>query len=185
MDMLLAKAIGFAIEKHSGQYRNDKKTLYVCHCFDVVLMLKEWGLDSGEMLSAAMLHDTLEDTDTTYSELRDAFGDDVANMVVTLSFKSSEGQSKRERIKSKQEWLDYLATESLAIRLIKAADRVCDTLDFIRDGKSEYAKKYFHFADKIFESIARDLSTYPTGKAITTICSLDKCFGRSSLSMDT
>jgi GTP diphosphokinase / guanosine-3',5'-bis(diphosphate) 3'-diphosphatase len=82
----VAKALRFALEAHTGQTRKDRRTEYIVHPVAVMRVLSsELGVTDPEILSAALLHDTLEDTPTTASELRARFGPRVARWVEELT----------------------------------------------------------------------------------------------------
>jgi GTP pyrophosphokinase len=76
---LLIKAINFATEKHNGQFREDGKP-YISHPLAVAE-----SVTSPKARIIAVLHDVFEDTDTTYEELLNTFGDEIALSVFLLS----------------------------------------------------------------------------------------------------
>src|SRR5947199_323790 len=76
----LLEAIAFAARAHQGQMRKDGKTPYASHVFRVCLILRQvFGIDDPTALTAAVLHDTVEDTTTDYDELKEEFGEEVAS----------------------------------------------------------------------------------------------------------
>ena len=81
--LLILRAIDFAARKHRDQRRKDQEASpYINHPISVSLMLAEiGGIADAEVLAAAILHDTLEDTDTTPEELVQAFGMRVRKLV--------------------------------------------------------------------------------------------------------
>jgi hypothetical protein len=85
-DPLVLKAAEFAAQKHKGQTRKGRDgSPYIDHSKSVARVLAEvGGVDDPEILAAAWLHDTLEDTDTTSEELISAFGKRVCRLSVTL-----------------------------------------------------------------------------------------------------
>jgi len=77
---IITKAFLFAYEKH-GDTLDDNGELYISsHLFQVAKILRQ-VTDDEELLAAALLHDTIEDTDTTHEELRENFGDRIADLV--------------------------------------------------------------------------------------------------------
>jgi (p)ppGpp synthase/HD superfamily hydrolase len=79
---LVVKAASFAAWKHSDQRRKDvKKTPYINHPLEVANILQGCGVDDDEILAAAILHDTVEDTDTTFGEIELLFGSNVMRYV--------------------------------------------------------------------------------------------------------
>lgn len=82
----LLRAASFAARKHHGQTRADNRTPYFAHVARVTLVLAHaFGVDDEEVLTAALLHDTLEDTATDYDEIAALFGARVADYVVLLT----------------------------------------------------------------------------------------------------
>ena len=82
-NQLILKAARFAAHKHRNQRRKDEeKTPYINHPISVAKIISEIGkIEAPEVLAAALLHDTLEDTKTTPEELIDNFGERVCNLV--------------------------------------------------------------------------------------------------------
>ncbi|MDW8066417.1 MAG: bifunctional (p)ppGpp synthetase/guanosine-3',5'-bis(diphosphate) 3'-pyrophosphohydrolase [Aquificaceae bacterium] len=78
-DELVRKALEFIEEKHSGQYRKSGEP-YVVHPIEVAIILAELQLDKATVV-AGLLHDVLEDTDTTYDEIKKSFGKEIADIV--------------------------------------------------------------------------------------------------------
>lgn len=84
MTKLVAKALLFAKEKHAGQVDDDLFDYFVAHVLPVYELVTSIG-GNRHMQAAALLHDTLEDTNTTYEELVENFGSTVANLVKELT----------------------------------------------------------------------------------------------------
>jgi guanosine-3',5'-bis(diphosphate) 3'-pyrophosphohydrolase len=84
-DTLLAAA-SFAARAHRHGLRKDKETPYVAHPMRVCLIVRQvFGVDDPAVLTAALLHDTIEDTTTDFDELAGEFGPEVASWVAALS----------------------------------------------------------------------------------------------------
>ena len=78
----LLEAVAFAARAHQGKLRKDGATPYVSHVFRVCLVLRHvFGLEDRQALMAAALHDTVEDTDTDFDDLKATFGDEMAAWV--------------------------------------------------------------------------------------------------------
>jgi len=77
------RALEYAYTKHLGQVDDDGLP-YIFHCMDVHTILKTVTNDQ-EILAAAYLHDTLEDTNATYDELKERFGQRVADLVLEVT----------------------------------------------------------------------------------------------------
>lgn len=92
---IIEKAFQFALHKHEGQYRKGTKIPYITHPFAVAMLLKHHGY-SDEIVAAGLLHDTLEDTNTTEEELLGEFGPFVLDLVQAAS-EPDKSQSWEER----------------------------------------------------------------------------------------
>jgi len=91
---LLTKASNLAQEAHEGQFRAEGLP-YFTHCLEVSRILyEEWKIDDQNILCAAILHDVIEDTDTTLDEIRVSFGEDTAKLVDGVSKFRSENEDK-------------------------------------------------------------------------------------------
>lgn len=82
---IVEQARAFAERKHAGRVRKYTETPYTEHLGSVVSLLEEHGIHMQNVLAAAWLHDTVEDTGTTVLELADAFGEEVAELVYWLT----------------------------------------------------------------------------------------------------
>ncbi|MFS0576797.1 HD domain-containing protein [Sporosarcina sp. 179-K 3D1 HS] len=81
---IIEKAFQFAMEKHDSQYRKGTDIPYITHPFAVAMILKHHRY-CDEVVAAGLLHDTLEDTDTTEQELLLHFGSNVLKLVQAAS----------------------------------------------------------------------------------------------------
>jgi len=143
--------IEFATLKHKGQYRKDGKTPYICHPLDVLKRLIYWGIDTNEhvdLACAAVGHDLAEDTDALYEEIKELFGERVANLIDALTFSNSDSPTIR-RVKKKA-WMDSFATAPIDVFVLKTADRIVNLKDFLAEDH-EYAKKYFEKARSLWD----------------------------------
>jgi guanosine-3',5'-bis(diphosphate) 3'-pyrophosphohydrolase len=116
-----AKAIAFAIEQHRGQKRVEPggEVDYVVHPIRVAEHVRRVaGIDDVEMLCAAVLHDTIEDSGTRRDELAEAFGDRVAQIVAELTNDSRLPKAERH-----EDMIRRAATISQDAKIIKLADR--------------------------------------------------------------
>src|SRR5947199_8574177 len=94
----LLNAVAFAARAHRPQLRKDGQTPYVSHVFRVCLIVRHvFGIDDPRVLTAAVLHDTIEDTTTDYDDLCERFGGDVAAWVAALSKDTRQKEDERER----------------------------------------------------------------------------------------
>jgi len=95
---MMLRAASFAARKHMGQKRADGVTPYFSHVARVAFILTHvFGVRDEQLLAAAFLHDTLEDTATDYDEIEAEFGEEVADAVVLLTKNNMLPKRKRER----------------------------------------------------------------------------------------
>ncbi len=121
----LLDAVAFAARAHQGQTRKDGRTPYASHPFRVCLVVRHvFGIDDAEALTAAVLHDTLEDTPTDYDDLARHFGPRVASWVATLSKDTRLPEDERE-----QEYREGLAKADWQVKVCKLGDIFDNLLD--------------------------------------------------------
>ncbi|UCD43833.1 MAG: HD domain-containing protein [Candidatus Bathyarchaeota archaeon] len=85
MGRLEDKALEFASEKHKGQLDDQGRPYFFAHIVQVHSILRD-VTDDEEILCAGILHDTIEDTDTTYEEILHEFNREIADLVKELTF---------------------------------------------------------------------------------------------------
>ncbi|MGB5834235.1 MAG: HD domain-containing protein [Thiohalocapsa sp.] len=122
----LARALRFAAAKHRRQRRKDADASpYINHPIDLLSILSEEGdVDCPDVLCAALLHDTIEDTDTSVEELRRTFGPRVSEIVVAVS--DDKTLPKQER---KRRQIQHAASARQEARLVKLADKIANLRD--------------------------------------------------------
>lgn len=119
MSTLVDKAIVKAVLLHQGQTRKGDGTPFIAHPLAVALLLAPYTQDD-EVLAAALLHDTLEDTPYTALELDRDFGTRIREMVQSVTIYNSQGDwEERKRI-----YLDRIASFSEGSRLICCGDKI-------------------------------------------------------------
>lgn len=109
---LLDRAICFAVQAHAGLERKGKGFPYIVHPMEAMAIVATMTSDQ-ELLAAAALHDTVEDTDVTVAELQELFGERVALLVAHESDVPLEGDAS-------DTWHDR---KTFAINLLKGAER--------------------------------------------------------------
>ena len=115
----LVYATHFASQKHSCQRRKDvKKTPYINHPIEVLYFLSKHGVVDTDILCAALLHDTIEDTDTTKDELVEHFGKRVCDIVLECSDDKSLDKITRKKLQA-----EHARHASIPARLVKLADK--------------------------------------------------------------
>ena len=130
---LVDSALIFAAHAHQHQRRKSTDIPYIVHPVGVMLTLIQCGESDPELLAAALLHDTVEDTGVTLAQLRDQFGPRVAAIV--------EGCSEPDKRDSwenrKQHTIAYLQTAPRDVQLVSAADKFHN----LRSMMTDYAEQ--------------------------------------------
>ena len=122
-EKLLREAYQFGLEMHEGQFRHSGEP-YFSHPIEVAAILTEQQLDDATIITA-LLHDTIEDTKASYSEVADKFGDEIAMLVdgvtklTNLQLSSSETKQAENFRK-----LFMAMSKDLRVILVKLADRL-------------------------------------------------------------
>ncbi len=125
---LLLKAIHFAADKHRDQRRKGAgHAPYINHPVAVAQTLWEvGGVRDATTLLAAVLHDTIEDTDTTPEELARLFGEEVLSVVLEVTDDKSLPKQTRKKLQ-----IEHAAQLSSRARLVKLGDKICNLRDMI------------------------------------------------------
>ena len=149
---LVLKATQFAALKHCDQRRKDGKTPYIIHPISVAMILSEIGsIEDLEILSAALLHDTLEDTDTSAHELEKIFGSRVRIIVEELTDNDMLTFSQR-----KQMQIDNAPYLSKDATLVRIADKISNVSDVIENPPPEWnqkrCNKYVDWAEAVMNN---------------------------------
>ena len=120
----LWKAYEFGIKRHEGQKRLSGDPYFESHCVEVAKILASWNMDLTTIISG-MLHDTIEDTDTSLQEIKLEFGKDVADLVDGVS-KLSEIHFSSRKAKQAGNFMKMLISvaKDLRVIIIKFADRL-------------------------------------------------------------
>lgn len=130
---IVDRAIIFATQAHSGSLRKGTNLPYIVHPLEAGTIVSSMTNDR-EMIAAAILHDTVEDTDTSLDDIKNLFGDRVAKLV------SSETENKRTDLPAsdtwrirKQETIDYLASSSHDEKILVLGDKLSNLRAMYRD----------------------------------------------------
>ena len=130
---LLDRALTFAVKAHSGTERRGKGFPYIVHPMEAVAIVATMTPDQ-ELLAAAALHDTVEDTDVTVDTIREAFGDRVASLVDEESDRFVAGVPEEESWHSrKQAAIDRLARASRDAKIVALGDKLSNMRSIARD----------------------------------------------------
>jgi guanosine-3',5'-bis(diphosphate) 3'-pyrophosphohydrolase len=112
---LILRAAAFAADKHRNQRRKDADASpYINHPIALANVLAQAGIDDTAVLAAALLHDTIEDTDTTTEELLDAFGAQIAGIVCEVTDDKSLPKAERKRLQ-----IEHAPHLSVPAKLVK------------------------------------------------------------------
>ena len=155
-NQLILKAAHFAAQKHRDQRRKDEDASpYINHPISVAKIISEIGnVEDPEVLAAALLHDTLEDTETTVEELIDNFGQRVCSLVQEVT-----DDKTLPRLQRKQRQIDYAKEISEGAALIKLGDKISNVMDITNtpptDWDSNRRLDYFNWAEKVIGNCPR------------------------------
>ena len=147
---ILRRATGFAAWKHDGQLRKGEgKTPYIHHPIEVTAILAEVGeVTDLDVLQAALLHDTIEDTETTAEELESVFTARIRGLVLEVSDKKSLKKQERKALQVKH--APHLSVEAQTIKL---ADKISNVTDVAFstpiDWPAERQLEYFDWATRV------------------------------------
>ena len=130
---LVDRAILFAVKAHSGTERRGKGFPYVIHPMEALAIVATITPDP-ELLAAAALHDTVEDTDITLDVLRAEFGERVAKLVADESDVFTEGKSEEETWhQRKKAAIDRLARAPHDAKIVALGDKLSNMRAIARD----------------------------------------------------
>jgi len=146
----LLEALAFAADKHRRQRRKDlEASPYINHPIAVATVLATEGeVSDGVTLIAAALHDTVEDTETTFAELEERFGSEVAGLVREMTDDKSIDKLERKRLQ-----IEHAAQSSGRAKQLKIADKICNIRDITvrppADWPPERRSEYLAWAENV------------------------------------
>ena len=131
---LLDRAIVFAVRAHAGTERRGKGFPYIVHPMEAVEIVSTMTNDQ-ELLAAAILHDTVEDTDVTLEQLRATFGERIAALVAIESDTITVDGTpvKASWHERKQATMDRLAAAPLDAKIVALGDKLSNMRAIARD----------------------------------------------------
>lgn len=147
---ILDRAIIFAVKAHHNTERRGKGFPYIVHPMEAVEIAATITPDQ-EILAAAALHDTIEDTDVTFEDLRKEFGDRIAELVYSESDQFTEGVSEENSwCDRKQAAITRLANASHDAKIVAMGDKLSNMRAIARDyaQKGDELWNIFHVKDK-------------------------------------
>jgi GTP diphosphokinase / guanosine-3',5'-bis(diphosphate) 3'-diphosphatase len=154
MPAALIGALAFAADKHRNQRRKDAEASpYINHPIMLAKILSvEGGIDDGPVLCAALLHDTIEDTETSYDELSARFGREIADVVREVTDDKSLPKAERKQLQ-----VEHAPHASRAAKLVKLADKIANLRDVADNPPSEWPlerrREYFDWAKRVVDGL--------------------------------
>ncbi len=149
---LEARALAFATAKHEGQTRKYTGEPYVTHCIAVANIVRTVP-HTEEMIAAALLHDTVEDTDTSLEEIERFFGRAVAGYVAVLTDEpSGKGRPNREQRKAIDR--ERLSGGPPSVQTIKVADLIHNSRSIFEHDPS-FARVYLREKEEMLDVLTR------------------------------
>ena len=151
---IILSALAFAAEKHRDQRRkNAEASPYINHPIALANMLASEGrIDDSVVICAALLHDTIEDTETTPVELRAEFGDEIAGIVLEVTDDKLLAKQDRKRLQ-----IEHAGSLSQKAKLVKLADKICNLRDMAQQPPAEWGlsrrQEYFDWAKAVVDGL--------------------------------
>jgi guanosine-3',5'-bis(diphosphate) 3'-pyrophosphohydrolase len=151
---LLLRALAFAAHKHRDQRRKDAEASpYINHPIALAdVLVNEGGVSDIEVLCAALLHDTVEDTATTLEELEAVFNPRIARIVAEVTDDQNLPKAERKRLQ-----VAHAGTLSPAAKLVKLADKICNLRDVAERAPPSWdlarRREYFDWAKRVVDGL--------------------------------
>lgn len=147
IELSLGQAAAYADKAHKGQHRKTSGAPYITHPMKVVRILQSVGIKDKSTLVAAFLHDTVEDSNTSFNDLEREFNKEISKTVKELT------SIPRELNKIGKE--AYLADKMISMRQQSLSIKLADRLHNVEDLNSMSALKAQKYADSTFYIIRR------------------------------
>lgn len=150
----LLQAMKFAAEKHAQQRRkNVDATPYINHPIEVAEHLaRVGGISDEDVLVAALLHDTVEDTKTSFEEIEELFGARVASIVKECTDDKSLEKAERKRLQ-----IVHAPHKSSEAKCVKIADKTCNLASILADPPKDWSirrqQEYFEWARQVIQGL--------------------------------
>jgi (p)ppGpp synthase/HD superfamily hydrolase len=151
--VLLTRAADYAARQHTAQRRKGETAEpYINHLTEVAALLAEaTGGEDVVLLAGGLLHDTLEDTDTTYEDLVQRFGPEVAQLVAEVTDDKSLRKEERKRLQ-----IEKTPGKSRRAKLLKLADKTSNLRSLLQSPPKgwteERLRDYVQWADAVVRS---------------------------------
>jgi guanosine-3',5'-bis(diphosphate) 3'-pyrophosphohydrolase len=151
---LVLKALAFAADKHRHQRRKGAEASpYINHPIDLANVLwHEGGVTDAVVIAAALLHDTIEDTETTIDELTQQFGEQICEIVLEVTDDADLPPQQRKRIQ-----VEKAPHASHMAKQVKLADKICNLRDILELPPHGWDKarkrRYFEWACDVVDGL--------------------------------
>lgn len=161
---IFTQALAFAANRHRHQRRKDAEASpYINHPIALAhVMAHEGGVTDMDLLCAAVLHDVLEDTETTAAELTERFGPRITSIVEEVTDDRSLPKTERKRRQ-----IEHAAHISPSAQLVKLVDKICNLRDILAsppaDWSAERKEEYFDWAAQV---VAQMRGVHPELEAV-------------------
>lgn len=161
--LVVEKALAFATDAHEGQLRKYTCKPYINHPVAVSKLVASI-IDDPDMLAAALLHDTVEDTHITHEDIQHEFGSSIASLVENLTDISKPEDGNRATRKALD--LAHIATASPQAKTIKLADLI-DNSQSITECNPKFAQVYMKEKQALLQVLKEgDSKLYQQAKKI-------------------
>ena len=151
---LVLKALSFAAHKHKDQRRRDvEASPYINHPITLAnILCNEVHVTDNDVICAALLHDTVEDTDTTEAELGQEFGATICGIVMDVTDDKALGKAERKQLQ-----IEHAAHISDQAKLVKLADKISNLRDMASCPPAgwdvERRREYFDWAKAVIDRL--------------------------------
>lgn len=151
---LLLRAASFAAHKHRDQRRKDARASpYINHPLMLAdILASEGSVTDTVTLCAALLHDTIEDTETKPDELRELFGPEIAAVVVEVTDDKTSEKADRKRLQ-----VEHASVISDKAKLVKLADKIANIRDVVSSPPADWSldrkRDYFDWAKRVIDQL--------------------------------
>lgn len=151
---IIIRAMAFAADKHRNQRRKDANASpYINHPIALAdVLVNEAAIEDERVVAAAILHDTVEDTETSEQELVRHFGKEIADIVLEVTDDKSLPKAERKRLQ-----IEHAPSLSRRAKLVKLADKICNLRDVAHrppeNWKLDRKREYFDWAKSVVEGV--------------------------------
>jgi guanosine-3',5'-bis(diphosphate) 3'-pyrophosphohydrolase len=151
---LILKALSFAANKHRNQFRKGSEPIpYINHPIALAdLLVRTANISDPVIIATALLHDTVEDTETTLEELEMEFGPAISQLVAEVTDDKSLLKEERKRLQ-----VEHAPSLSPRARIVKLADKTCNLRDIVQDPPVKWSlerkQQYFDWSKEVVDKI--------------------------------